>query len=135
VTETERECVRALVVDDDPAIVEMVATTLSLEGFEVDTCGDGLAALAHVTTRPPDVIVLDVMLPGLDGLSVLSQLRSDPQHEFIPVVIMSALASDDEVWSGWRLGADSYVTKPFDPAALTTEVMRVLTPLPASDTR
>jgi DNA-binding response OmpR family regulator len=123
---------RVFVVDDDPAIVEMVTATLRLEGFDVDGCGDGLVALADITAHPPDVIVLDIMLPGLDGLSVLSRLRSDPASEGIPVVLMSALTADDEIWTGWRRGADSYVTKPFDPIVLTAEILRVHSSTPTT---
>jgi DNA-binding response OmpR family regulator len=115
----------ALVVDDDHAIATMAATVLSLEGIDTTEAHDGPTALESMRDRKPDVVILDVMMPGMDGLAVLSEMRTDPELRRIPVVIMSARGSDRDQWEGWRHGADSYVVKPFETDVLVREVLRV----------
>lgn len=104
---------RVLVVDDDPTIRRVLTLNLEAEGYEVSVAGDGEEAKELARSLHPDVVILDVMMPLADGYSVLRELRSSPQTDDIPVVLLSAAASDDEVFQGWQCGADSYVTKPF----------------------
>ncbi|MDP9021967.1 MAG: response regulator [Actinomycetota bacterium] len=116
---------RAIVVDDDPSIRSLVRLTLEMEGYAVDVACDGQSALDLVRTREPDLVVLDIMMPAMDGATVARTIRSDPAYDHVAIVFLSALVTDDHVWDGWRTGADSYVTKPFDIDHLMREVDRV----------
>ena len=102
---------RVLVVDDEPSIVDAVATSLRYEGFEVEEAMTGRAALAAAQDRPPDLIVLDVMLPDLDGLEVTRRLRTDGIKA--PVLFLTARDSLEDKVTGLTVGGDDYVTKPF----------------------
>src|SRR5712691_2424300 len=123
-----------LIVEDDPTVSEVVARYLEREGFEVETVADGRAALDRAKARPPDAMVLDLMLPGLDGLEVFRQLRSFAPT---PVIMLTARANEDDRVLGLELGADDYVSKPFSPRELTARVKSVLrraeSPVAASD--
>ena len=104
---------RCLVVDDDPAIREILVTNLAAEGMEVHTAENGDDALHLARDLLPDLIVLDVMMPGRDGYAVLGELKSDVATADIPVVLLTAKGGEDDVWEGWKSGADYYITKPF----------------------
>ena len=112
-----------LVVDDDPKILTLVRTYLEREGFPVLTAGDGKAALAIVGESPPRLIVLDIMLPELDGLALLRMLR---ERSDVPIVLLSARASTADRVYGIHEGADDYLVKPFSPAELVVRVKAVL---------
>jgi DNA-binding response OmpR family regulator len=101
------------VVDDDPSIREILVTNLAAEGMDVHTADNGDDAASLARSLRPDLIVLDVMMPGRDGYAVLSELKSDPETAEIPVVLLTAKAGEDDVWEGWKSGADYYITKPF----------------------
>lgn len=103
-----------LLVDDDPDIRRILQFTLAAEGYEVTTASDGEEAIKLARQLVPDVMVLDVMMPGYDGYGVLEHLRSNPITQNIRVLMLSAKVTDDDVWNGWRAGADCYLTKPFD---------------------
>ena len=105
---------RILVVDDDPGIRRVLTYNLSAEGFEVDAVEDGHQVLGAIESFGPHLLILDVMMPGRDGLDVLSDLREQEDTRSIPVILLTAKATDEEVWAGWQAGADYYVTKPFD---------------------
>lgn len=105
---------QVLVVDDEPDIRQFLEMTLQMSDYDVITAGDGLEAEALARSVLPDVIILDVMMPGIDGISVLRNLRSDPVTQEIPVVLLTAKSSDPDVWSGWEAGANYYMAKPFD---------------------
>lgn len=105
---------RVLVADDDPDILKIVAANLRAEGFEVDAVSNGLEAQARAVRNLPDLIVLDVTMPGRDGLEVLSALRARPDTRDIPVVLLTARSSDSDIWEGWKAGAAYYLTKPFE---------------------
>jgi len=111
---------RILVVDDEPAIAELVSTALRYEGFEVTSAGTGYAALASVETFQPDVVVLDVMLPDLDGFEVVRSLRADQVD--IPVLFLTARDGTTDRVRGLTLGGDDYITKPFSIAELIARV-------------
>jgi DNA-binding response OmpR family regulator len=115
---------RVLVVDDDPTVSDVVRRYLERAQFEVTLVGDGPAALAAVAAYRPDLVVLDLMLPGIDGLEVCRRLRAgDPN---LPVVMLTALGEEGDRVVGLSLGADDYVTKPFSPRELVLRVQSVL---------
>jgi two-component system response regulator ResD len=114
---------RVLIVDDDPALSEVVARYLEREGFEVGLAVDGATGLAVALDTLPDLVVLDVMLPVIDGLEVCRRLR---QAAPIPVVMLTARGEENDRIAGLELGADDYVTKPFSPRELTARVKAVL---------
>jgi two-component system, OmpR family, response regulator ResD len=114
---------RVLVVDDDPTVTEVVAGYLDRSGFVVDRAADGMAALSRARAAPPDLVVLDLMLPGLDGLQVCRKLR---EHGPVPVVMLTARGDEEDRILGLEVGADDYVTKPFSPRELVLRVESVL---------
>jgi DNA-binding response OmpR family regulator len=114
---------RVLVVEDDRTVAEVVTRYLEREGFAVESVGDGNEALARADAQLPDLVVLDIMLPGLDGLEVCRRLRSRAP---IPVVMLTARGSEEDRVLGLELGADDYVSKPFSPRELTARVKAVL---------
>lgn len=118
--------IRALVVDDDQGIRQMLELALEFEDFSVLTAGDGPKAIATARAVRPDVILLDVMMPGMSGLEVAQTLRTDPVTSHIPIVILTAKAGEEDVWSGWQAGIDSYLTKPIDLDLMLSEIFRVL---------
>ncbi len=111
-----------LVVDDEEAIRGLISFNLQKEGFEVGTAAGGPEALDQVAKRPPDLIILDWMLPGLSGLEVCRQLRGRPETVNIPIIMLTARAEEVDKVLGLELGADDYVTKPFSPRELTARV-------------
>jgi DNA-binding response OmpR family regulator len=114
---------RILVVDDDPTVADVVARYLLRDGHEVECVADGRAALARARESPPDLIVLDLMLPGMDGLEVCRRLRETSP---VPVVMLTALGEETDRLVGLETGADDYVTKPFSPRELALRVRSVL---------
>jgi two-component system OmpR family response regulator len=115
---------RILVVDDEPAIVDSVATALRYEGFEVHEAGAGREALRAAETLRPDLMVLDIMLPDLDGLEVTRRLRRDGLR--VPVLFLTARDSTEDKIAGLTVGGDDYVTKPFSLAELVARVRAIL---------
>jgi DNA-binding response OmpR family regulator len=112
-----------LVVDDEPAIVTVVRERLKLDGFEVRAVASGEEALAHLDAAPADLVVLDVMLPGIDGFEVLRRLRGAGDR--VPVIVLTAKDEDVDKIVGLELGADDYLVKPFNPRELSARI-RVL---------
>ncbi|MFI1107602.1 response regulator [Streptomyces physcomitrii] len=112
-----------LVVDDDPTVAEVVAGYLERAGFGVDRVADGPAALARAAVRRPDLVVLDLMLPGMDGLEVCRRLRAEGP---VPVIMLTARGDEEDRILGLEVGADDYVTKPFSPRELVLRVTSVL---------
>jgi two-component system OmpR family response regulator len=113
-----------LVVDDEPSIVDAVATTLRYEGFDVREASNGRAALAAAQEAPPDLIVLDIMLPDLDGIEVTRRLRADGIR--VPVLFLTARDSVDDKVAGLTVGGDDYVTKPFSLAEVVARARAIL---------
>ena len=122
------ETPRVLVVDDDEPIRRMLCISLELDGFEVASAGDGLEAIIQVGLFCPDVVVLDIMMPRMDGLTALGHLRRQPETADIPVVLLSAKAESTDIAIGIRAGASDYVTKPFEAEDLVTRIRQVITP-------
>lgn len=116
---------RVLVCDDERHIVRLLQVTLERQGFQVLTAFDGREALRAVEQQNPDLVVLDVMMPYLDGYEVLKCLRRDPATEKLPVIMLTARSQDRDVFDAYHCGADLYLTKPFDPMELVTFVKRI----------
>ena len=117
---------RIAVVEDEPDLAEVVRYNLTREGFQVDVHGRGDTALEAVRRRPPDLIVLDLMLPGLDGLELTRALKRDPATSRIRLVMLTARSEEVDRVVGLELGADDYVSKPFSPRELTLRIKAVL---------
>ena len=116
---------RVLVADDDSHIVKMFEFMLSMEGYEVVTAANGGEALDQIRRQAPDVVLLDVMMPFVDGLQVAKCMRDDRLLSRIPVIMITAKAGDEDMWAGWERGVSSYLTKPVDPDVLLAEIRRV----------
>ncbi len=114
---------RVLVVDDDPTISDVVRRYLEREGLDVEVLDDGARALARALASPPDLVLLDLMLPGMPGLEVCRRLR---ERLPVPVIMLTALGEEGDRVLGLEYGADDYVTKPFSPRELTLRVLSVL---------
>jgi DNA-binding response OmpR family regulator len=117
---------RILVVDDQPDIRLMCRVNLHLEGYEVLEAADGDAGLQLVRSAQPDLILLDVMMPGVDGWQVLETLKQDPKTASIPVILLTARVQREDEIRGWSSGAADYLSKPFNPSTLTEVVRRTL---------
>ena len=115
-----------LVVDDEEDILELVEYNLRKAGYEVTTLASGSRVIAAVRERMPDLVVLDLMLPGLDGHELCSLLKNDPKTRAIPIVMLTAKSQESDVVVGLDLGADDYVTKPFSPKVLLARIQAVL---------
>ncbi len=115
-----------LVVDDDRDIRELVVFKLAQAGHEVTVAEDGPGALKAVIDSRPDLIVLDVMMPGMSGFDVCRELRARPDTTDIPVILLTAKAQESDVQTGFSSGADDYVIKPFSPKELASRVQAVL---------
>jgi DNA-binding response OmpR family regulator len=115
-----------LVADDDDDILALVEFRLQRSGYEVITAHDGVQALQLADARSPDVFVLDVSMPGLSGLEVTRHLREGGPFERVPIILLTAAANERDIAAGLEEGADAYVTKPFSPQELLTQVATVL---------
>jgi two-component system alkaline phosphatase synthesis response regulator PhoP len=115
-----------LIVDDEEDIRELVELNLVREGYVVLTCETGEQALTMVRAKQPDLIVLDLMLPGIDGLEVCKRLKADSSFQEIPVVMLTAKGEESDVVAGLELGADDYITKPFSGKVLVARIRRLL---------
>ena len=105
---------KILVVDDDPAVRSLVKDSLEIEGYEVCVAEDGFAGLRAIEAHSPDCVLLDVMMPGLDGHQVLQRIRSGETHRALPVVMLTAYSDDANAWQAWTEGVDYFLAKPFD---------------------
>jgi DNA-binding response OmpR family regulator len=117
---------KLLVVEDDPAARRLVSYALEQEGYEVLTASNGLEGLTKAQTERPELLVLDVMLPGLDGFEVCHKLRSDPQTAGVLVLMLSAKAQESDKNTGLKMGADDYLAKPADPLEVAARVRSLL---------
>lgn len=117
---------RILVVEDDPHCVKIVSDMLTAHGFEVLKAPDGLDGIIDALEKLPDLIILDIMMPNIDGLKVSGTLRGTPQGSRIPIIMLTAKDAAEDVREGYDWGADRYITKPFDPDHLLQEVKNLL---------
>ncbi|ROQ36611.1 two-component system response regulator MtrA [Frondihabitans sp. PhB188] len=124
---------RILVVDDDPALAEMIGIVLRADGFEASFCADGSGALEAFAETTPDLVLLDLMLPGIDGIEVCRLLRAESG---VPIIMLTAKGDTSDVVRGLESGADDYVVKPFNPKELVARIRTRLRPIaePSSDT-
>ncbi|MBL8088642.1 MAG: response regulator [Chthonomonas sp.] len=118
---------RVLVCDDERHIVRLIQVNLEKQGYQVITAFDGKDGLEKIRAEKPDLVVLDVMMPYMDGFEVLKNLRRDPATESLPVIMLTAKAQDKDVFEGYHYGADMYLTKPFNPMELVSFVKRIAT--------
>jgi DNA-binding response OmpR family regulator len=117
---------RVLLVDDEPNILLSLEFLMKREGYEVATAGDGELALRALAERVPDLVILDVMLPKLNGFEVCQRIRAEPAWRGVRVLMLTAKGRETEMKRGLELGADAYVTKPFSTRELVAEVRRLL---------
>jgi len=124
------------VIEDEPDILDVIEYNLKREGFDVHSSRDGRDGLSQVRTKVPSILLLDLMLPGMDGIEVCRQLKSDPLTRQIPILIVSAKGEESDVVLGLGVGADDYIAKPFSPRELIARVKAVLRrgPLRAGET-
>ncbi len=111
---SEKKGYKILVVDDDEALVDVVSNLLKLEGYEVLEAYNGKAGLEMAKEKKPHVIILDIMMPEMDGYQVLEKLKEDPETNDIPVIMLTARTEDKAVIESWKKGADFYIPKPFE---------------------
>ncbi len=117
---------KILVVDDEPEAVELLEFNLKQAGYVVTTAGDGAEALKRARSQTPDLIVLDVMLPEMDGFEICKSLRLDPATSKVPIIMLTAKAAEIDRVLGLELGADDYLTKPFSPRELLLRIKKIL---------
>jgi two-component system alkaline phosphatase synthesis response regulator PhoP/two-component system response regulator VicR len=116
---------KILVCDDERHIVRLIQVNLERQGYQVVTAFDGKEGLEKIRSEKPNLVVLDVMMPYMDGFEVLKALRREPETESLPVIMLTAKAQDKDVFEGYHYGADMYLTKPFNPMELVTFVKRI----------
>jgi DNA-binding response OmpR family regulator len=122
----EQRVNRIYVVDDEPDMVELLATVLKGEGYEIETYTDGRVALARVLEEPPDLLLLDLMMPDLDGFELLKLLRLDSRGRNVVVLVVSARTGHRAQLETLQLGANAYIYKPFSPRELAVQVRHLL---------
>jgi two-component system, OmpR family, alkaline phosphatase synthesis response regulator PhoP len=115
-----------LTVDDDDRIRRLVQFNLQRAGYRVSTAGDGVEALDQIGQERPDLVLLDINMPRMDGIEVLRRLRADPETAALPVILLTAKAQDEDILEGKRSGADYYLTKPFSPVELLSVIREAL---------
>lgn len=120
------EAQRILVVEDEADILELLTFNLRKEGYVVETATSGEAALKTARANPPHLMLLDLMLPGMDGLEVCRALRKDAETENLPIVMLTAKGEEADIVAGLESGADDYVTKPFSPKVLIARIRKIL---------
>jgi len=116
---------KILVVDDERHIVRLIQVNLERAGYQVVSAFDGKEALRKVDSEKPDLVVLDVMMPHMDGFEVLKRMQANPATRSIPVIMLTAKAQDADVFRGWSSGVSAYLTKPFNPLELLSFIKRI----------
>lgn len=116
---------KILACDDEPGVLRLVRANLERAGYEVALATDGREALDKVQSERPDLVILDVMMPYRDGFGVLQEIRRNPSTRDLPVILLTAKSTDADTLRGWQEGADSYLTKPFNPKELLSFVERI----------
>ena len=117
---------RILLVEDEPSVIELINIFLSRRGYGIFNVMDGAEVMNQVRIVKPDIVILDIMLPKLNGFEVCSQIKSDPALKHIPVIILSALVQKSEIEMGIRMGADLYMTKPFQNSELLANIEKLI---------
>ena len=119
-----KECI--LVVEDEQPIQELICYNLKKDGYRVESVASGEEALQKIHSKKPDLVLLDLMLPGVDGLEVCKMMRTEREMIAIPIIMVTAKGEEADVITGLELGADDYITKPFSPKILATRIKTVL---------
>ena len=117
---------RIIIVEDEPDMADLVAMRLRREGYVVETVGDGAEALEMIRYSPPDLVLLDLMLPGMPGTEVATKLRNDARTSSVPIIMLTAKSEESDIVVGLHLGADDYITKPFSMSVLLARISAVL---------
>ena len=117
---------KILIVEDEEDVLELVRYHLDRNGYQVETATTGEEALTKAKAKVPNLIILDLMLPGIDGLNVCKKLKTDSKTEQIPIIMLTAKGEETDIVTGLELGAEDYVTKPFSPKVLVARVRRIL---------
>lgn len=117
---------RILVIEDDPVSSRLMEYALEKQGYQVVTASNGLEGLKKVRAEGPDLVILDIMLPGMDGFEICHRVRSELPGKTLPILILSGKAQEADKATGLRLGADDYLVKPISPSTITTVVARLL---------
>ena len=117
---------RILIIEDNPSFSRAINHIVEKEGYEVSTASNGMTGLRMAKDNPPDLLILDVMLPGLDGFEICSQLRADESTEKLPIVMLSAKGQEADKTTGLSVGANEYLTKPIDRALLLEKIASLL---------
>lgn len=117
---------RIMIVEDERDMADLVATRLRREGHEVDVAHDGAEGLERILSQPPDLVLLDIMLPGMSGTDVARALRDDPRTAGLPIIMLTAKSEESDIVVGLKFGADDYVTKPFSMSVLVARIDAVL---------
>ena len=117
---------KILLVEDEPQLVDMLKLRLEANNYEVAIAYDGKQALEKTQTEQPDLIILDLLLPKLDGYTVCGLLKKDSRHAHIPIVVLTARAQEADIKMGKEVGADEYITKPFEPKVLLEKINNLL---------
>ncbi|MFO7576419.1 MAG: response regulator [Pelovirga sp.] len=126
---------KILIVEDEESLLKLESILLSTKGYMVQGVASGLAALKAIGENLPDLVLLDVMLPELDGFEVCQQIKSNPQTRHIPVILLTARKSPEDVARGREVGADQYMTKPFKSSMVIAAIERLLNQHPAGSAR
>lgn len=117
---------KILITDDDPVIIELLQVNLKFEGYDVITAADGLEAVERAARDAPDLVILDIMMPRMDGWTARAEMLKDPRTAHIPVIFLSARAQQADLRKGYESGVAAYVTKPFEPVELLDLIEQIL---------
>jgi DNA-binding response OmpR family regulator len=117
---------RIVIVEDERDMADLVATRLRREGYEVEVANDGIEGLTLIRSKPPDLVLLDIMLPGMPGTEIAAKLRDDPRTVAVPIIMLTAKSEESDIVVGLRFGADDYVTKPFSMSVLVARIDALL---------
>lgn len=117
---------RILIVEDEQNLVELLKFRLEVNGYSIETAFDGEEGLSKISTVKPDLVILDLMIPKIDGYKVLERAKADPKTKDIPVIVLTARTQNKDMEQARALGADSFMTKPFEPNQLLSEIKKLL---------
>jgi two-component system phosphate regulon response regulator PhoB len=117
---------RIVIVEDEHDMADLVATRLQREGYKVDVAHDGIEGFDLIRSEPPDLVLLDIMLPGMSGTEIATRLRDDPRTVGVPIIMLTAKSEESDIVVGLKFGADDYVTKPFSMSVLTARIDALL---------
>lgn len=117
---------RILIVEDEESLLKLESILLTTKGFVVQGVANGIAAMESISDHPPDLVLLDVMLPGLDGFEVCRQIKGNPETRHIPVILLTAKKSPEDLARGKEVGADQYITKPFKSSMVVAAIEELL---------